>query len=106
MTSAAILALEEFRDTQRHAEIRQRLHDRLDHWLDTLEARVQEPKPTLEQLTQAVCALRQEWTQAVTEGLVEHAHRAAREQRTAACPPCGQTLSARGLPERTVETRG
>jgi hypothetical protein len=104
MASAAILSLEEFRDTQRRAAIRQRLHDRLDHWLDRLEVHVKEPQPTLEQLTQAVFALRQEWTQAVTEGLVEQAHRAALEQRTAACPQCGQTLSARGPQERTVET--
>jgi hypothetical protein len=50
MAPAAILSLDEFRDTQRCAEIRQRLHDRLDHWLDTLEARVKDTKPTLEQL--------------------------------------------------------
>jgi hypothetical protein len=86
MACAAILSFEECCDTQRGAEIRQRLHDRLDQWLHTLEARVQEPTPTLEQLTQAVCALRQELTQAVTEGLVEQAHRAVRAQRTATCP--------------------
>ena len=34
------------------------------------------------------------------------ASRAAMEQRTVACPPCGQRLSARGPQERTVETRG
>jgi hypothetical protein len=104
MACAAILSLEDFRDTQRRAEIRQRLHDRLDQWLDKLEERVKEPQPLLEQLTQAVFALRQELTQAVTEGLVEQAHRAAIEQRTAACPQCGQALSARGPQERTVET--
>ena len=104
MACAAILSLEEFRDTQRRAEMRQRLHDRFDHWLDRLEDRVKDPSPTLEELTQAVFALRQELTQAVTEGLVEHAHRAALEQRTAPCPQCGQTLSARGPQERTVET--
>ena len=60
--------------------------------------------PTLQELTEAVFALRQELTQAVTEGLVEQAHRAALEQRTAVCPQCGQTLSARGPQERTVET--
>jgi hypothetical protein len=49
-------------------------------------------------------ALRQELTQAVTEGLVEQEHRAALEQRTMVCSPCGETLSARGLQERTVET--
>lgn len=104
MAAAAILSLEECRDTQRHAAIRQRLHDRLDHWLNTLEARVKDPQPTLEELTQAVFALRQELTQAVTEGLVAQAHRALVEQQTVACPWCGHTLSARGPQERTVET--
>jgi hypothetical protein len=104
MTCPAILSLEDFRDAQQRTAIRQRLHDRLDHWLDRLEAHVKEPKPTLEELTQAVFALRRELTQAVTEGLVEQAHRALVEQRTAACPRCGQTLSARGPQERTVET--
>lgn len=104
MASAAILSLEEFRDTRRRGEIRQRLHDRFDQWLDGLEERVKVSQPTLEELTQAVFALRQELTQAVTEGLMEQAHRALLEQRTAACPRCGHTLAARGPAERTVET--
>jgi predicted nucleic acid-binding Zn-ribbon protein len=104
MACAAILSLDEFRDTQRREEIRQRLHDRLDQWLDTLEKRVKEPQPTLEQLTQAIFALRQELTQEVTEGVVEQTYRVAMEQRTVACPQCGQILSARGPQERTVET--
>lgn len=104
MTSAAVLSLEEFRDAQRRTEVRQRLHDRFKHWLQQLENQVKEPNPTLEELTQAVLALRQELTQAVTEGLVEQAHRTALEQRTVVCPQCGQVLSARGPQERTVET--
>ena len=104
MASAAILSRDEFRDRQRRAAIRQRLHDRLDHWLDRLEDHVTKPTPTLQELTEAVFALRQELTQAVTEGLVEQAHRAALDQRTALCPQCGRTLSARGPQERTVET--
>jgi hypothetical protein len=40
MTCAAILSLEDFRDTQRRAEMRQRLHDRFDHWLHQLEDRM------------------------------------------------------------------
>jgi len=71
MASAAILSLEEFRDGQRRTEVRQRLHDRFDAWLNQLEARMEDRTPTLEALTQAVFALRQELTQAVTEGLVE-----------------------------------
>jgi hypothetical protein len=58
MAAAAILSLDEFRDTQRRAEIRQRLQDRLDHWLDKLEARMRAPQPPLEQLTPAAFALR------------------------------------------------
>jgi hypothetical protein len=104
MASAAILSLEAFRDAQRRTAVRQRLHDRFDAWLNQLEARMEDRTPTLEELTQAVLALRQELTQAVTEGLVEQAHRAALEQRTTVCPQCGQTLAARGLQERTVET--
>jgi hypothetical protein len=104
MPDAAILSLAEFRDTQQRAAIRQRLHDGFDRWLNRLEDQVQSPNPTLEALTQAVFALRQELTQAVTEDLVERAHRAAMEQRTAPCAQCGQTLSARGPQDRTVET--
>jgi hypothetical protein len=58
MASAALLSLEEFRDTKRRVEIRQRLHDRFTQWLDGLEAHVKESQPTLEELTQAVFALR------------------------------------------------
>jgi Uncharacterised protein family (UPF0236) len=104
MTCPAILSLEDFRDTQRRGEIRQRLHDRFDHWLNLLEDRMQHPTPTLEELTQAVLALRQELTQEVTEGLVAQTHRTLLEQRTVACAQCGQPLAARGPQERTVET--
>ncbi len=102
--TCAILSFEEFRDAQQRTAVRQRLHDRFDRWLQRVEAHVKEPTPTLAELTEAVLALRQELTQAVTEGLVEQAHRAALEQRTAVCPRCGQTVSARGPQERTVET--
>src|SRR5262249_17937028 len=104
MASTAILSLEEFRDTRRRGEIRQRLHDRFDHWLDGLEERMRGSQPTLEELSEGVFVLRQELTQAVTEGLVEQAHWALVEQRTATCPRCGHTLAARGPAERTVET--
>ena len=90
MTSAAILSLEEFRDAKRRTEVQQRLHDRFEHWLQQVENQVQEPNPTLEGLTQAVLALCQELTQAVTEGPVDHAYRAALEQHTVVCPQCGQ----------------
>lgn len=104
MPCAALLSLEDVRDPQRRAERRQRLHHRCDHWLHQREDRRQDRPPTLEALTPAVFALRPEWTQAVPAGLVEHTPRAVVEPRTAACPRCGQTWSARGPQERPVET--
>jgi hypothetical protein len=104
MASAAILSREEFRDRQRHAAIRQPWPNHWAQWRDRLEDHVTKPTPTWHELTEAVLALRQEWTHAVTEGLVEHAHRAALAQRTAVCPPWGPTLSARGPQERPVAT--
>jgi hypothetical protein len=50
------------------------------------KARVKVSQPTLEELTQAVFALRQEMTSAVTQGLVEQVHRALVALRMAACP--------------------
>jgi hypothetical protein len=50
MASAASLSLEEFRGAQRGVEIRQRLYDRFEQWLDTLAVRVEEPQPILEEL--------------------------------------------------------
>ena len=85
MTCPAILSLEDFRDTHRRAAIRQQLHDRFDRWLNQLEDRMQDPTPTLAELTQAVFALRQELTQAVTESLVEQTYRAVLEQRMGMC---------------------
>jgi hypothetical protein len=104
MTCAAILALEDYRDAHRRLELRQRLHDRFDRWLNQLEDRLKDPTPTVEELTPAVFALRQELTPAVTEDLVEPGHRATLAQRTAVCPQCGRALAARGPQERTVAT--
>ena len=104
MTSTAILSRDVCRHTPRHTEVRQRLHDRFDPWVDRLEDRRPEAKPTLAELTQAICALRQEWTHEVAEGVVERAHRVTMEPRTAPYPPCGQTWSARGPHDRAVET--
>jgi hypothetical protein len=50
MASAAILSLEDFRDAPRRPEVRQRLHDRFDAWLNELEAHMEDRTPTLEEL--------------------------------------------------------
>jgi hypothetical protein len=56
MGSAAVLSLEECRDAQRRTEVRQRLHDRFDCWLERVEDHVKAPTPPLEALTAAVLA--------------------------------------------------
>ena len=75
MASEAIHSLEEFHDTRWRIEIGHCLHDRFDQWVDRLEEQVKGSEPTLDELTQAVLALRQELTQWATEGLVEHTQR-------------------------------
>lgn len=104
MGLAAVISLDEVRESKRRAELRQKLHARLDQWLDALETRVKEPKPTLEQLTQAVWDLRQELMGGLTEELLQQRYAAERERRTASCPRCGRVVSARPVETRTLET--
>lgn len=42
MTCAALLSWADFRDTHRRAEIRHRLHEGFDRWLNQLEDRMQD----------------------------------------------------------------
>jgi hypothetical protein len=55
---ASVVSLEEFRQNRSEAEFRQRLHGRFDEWLDGLEDRMKEPRPTLEQITHEIFAMR------------------------------------------------
>ncbi len=94
------------------AELRQRLHEHFDEWLDGLEARMNKEEekqeqasgPNLEQLAQEIFALRQELTGRVSEEFINHKYQEALEQKTASCPGCGRRLWARGPHQRTVET--
>lgn len=104
MGAASVVSLEEFRQVRLHAEARQRLHEHFDRWLDQVEDRVKAQPPTLEQLVQAVLAMRQELLGPVAQSLVEQEHGQTVTQARARCPHCGQTLSARGPEHRTVET--
>jgi predicted ArsR family transcriptional regulator len=85
MTCPAILSLKEFRDTHRRAAIRQWLHDRFDRWLNQLEDRMQDPTPTLAELTQAVLTLRQEWKWAVVASHALSPHLSQARSRTRTC---------------------
>ena len=104
MEHAKVISLEEFRHERVQAEARQRLHERIDRWLDRVEAGVKGESPTLEQLAKEVFAMRHELTGMVTEALVEQRHVNAMERRTIPCPHCGRLLRGRGPHSRTVET--
>ncbi len=104
MVTASVLALEEPTPDWIWAPTRRELHKGFDLWLDTLEEVVKENSPTLDALTRAVLARRQELTAQVTEVLVRQRHAQALGQKNAPCPHCGRLLPARGLVSRTVET--
>jgi hypothetical protein len=101
---AAVIALAEVREQKQRAEYRQQLHACFDRWLDTLETHMKDPKPTLENLTQAVWECRQELTGQLTAALLEQRFAAEQAQRQAPCPRCGRVVEARAVPTRTVET--
>jgi len=104
MGAAAVISLAAVREQKQQAEFRQQLHERFDHWLDTLEEQMREPKPTLEQITRAVWGSRQELTGSLTEALVQHRYGREQAQGTAPCPQCGRLVAARVVVSRTVET--
>jgi hypothetical protein len=104
MGAAAVISLAEVRERKQQAAFRQQLHEQLDHWIDTLEEQVKEPKPTLEQLTRVVWERRQELTGSLTETLLEQRYKTEQEQRHAPCPQCGRSVAARAVISRTVET--
>ncbi len=104
MVTAPVLALEEPIPDWTKVPTRRELHESFDLWLDTLEEAVREAPLSLEALSRAVLARRQELTAQVTEALVRQRHAQALEQKNASCPHCGRLLPARGLVSRTVET--
>ena len=104
MATAAIISLEETRQALAQSRARHQLHAYLDHWLDSLEAHMPDDTPSLEELTQAVFAMRQALTGKITEALVEQRHARALRQRTMPCPNCQRILPARPAPPRTVHT--
>jgi len=104
MGAAAVISLAEVREKKQRAEFRRQLHECLDEWLDALEEKVKEPKPTLEHLTRAVWELRQELTGSLTEAVLEQRWGAEQAQTRAPCPGCGQEVEARGVVRRTLQT--
>lgn len=104
MATAAVLSFEETRQAFAKTRARQQLHAYLDGWLDRVEADMPEDTPSLEELTHAVFARRQELTGQITEALVAQRHACLLQQRTLCCPDCHRLLPARPAPPRPVHT--
>src|SRR5262245_49206650 len=104
MATAAVISCEETRQAFVNTRARQQLHAYMDGWRDRVEAAMPEDTPSLEELTHAVFARRQELTGKITETLVTQRHAQALHQRTLPCPHCQRLLPARSAPPRTVHT--
>jgi hypothetical protein len=104
MTAAAVISFEDTRQSLAKSRAREQLHAYLDGWLDRAEAHRPDDTPSLQELTHAVFALRQELTGKITEALVAQRHAQVLHQRTLPCPHCQRLLSARPAPPRTVHT--
>ena len=104
MATAAVISLDETRQAFAKTRARQELHAYLDRWLESVEANMPDDTPSLEALTQAVLARRQELTGKITEVLVAQRHAQGLHQRIMPCPHCQRLLPARPAPPRTVHT--
>ena len=104
MGAAEVISFEEVRARKQWEALRHQLHDRFDQWLDSLEAQLQEPVPTLAQVTETVWNLRQALTGGLTETIIEHTHRDEHTRQQNRCPQCARLLKARDPVRRTVET--
>jgi len=104
MGAAEVISFEEVRARKQWDALRGQLHTRFDQWLDGLETQLQEPAPTLAQVTETVWNLRQALTGSLTETRVEHAHRGESTRQQTHCPQCDRCLKARAPVLRTVET--
>src|SRR5437867_4032488 len=106
MGAAEVISFEEVRARKQWDALRHQLHDRFDQWLDGLEAQLQEPEPTLTQVTETVWNLRHALTGGLTETIVAHTHRNEYTRKQVKCPQCDWLLTARAPVPRTVETMG
>ena len=104
MGAAEVISFEEVRARKQWSTLRQQLHERFDHWLDTLEQQWHEPPSTLMEVTSTVWDLRQQLTGGITETIVAHAHEGERQRMQTSCPTCRRVLKVQEHVGRTVET--
>jgi hypothetical protein len=106
MGAAEVISFEEVRARKQWSTLRQQLHERFDHWLDTLEQAWHEPPATLSERTTTVWTLRPQLTGGITEAIVAHVHRGEPDRTQVNCPRCDGVLRAQECVCRTVETMG
>jgi hypothetical protein len=104
MGHAEIISLDEVRATQHWSQLRQRLHERFDQWLDTLALHLDDEPMSLLDLTGVMGQLRQDLRGGLTETVIEHTYTADMEQTQAECPTCDRSLTMRRQAHRTVDT--
>jgi len=104
MGAAEVISFEEVRARKQWSTLRHQLHERFDHWLDTLEQAWHEPPATLSEVTATMWDLRQQLTGGITETIVAHAHEGERQRKQASCPRCARVLTVQEQVGRTVET--
>jgi hypothetical protein len=92
MGAAEGISCEEVHARKQWDALRGQLHTRLDQGLDELAAQLQEPAPSLAQVTETVGNLRQALTRGLTEARVEHAHGGEHTRQQRHCPPCARLL--------------
>jgi hypothetical protein len=106
MGAAEGIAFEEVRASKHWDTLRQQLHERCDHGLDTREKPWHEPPSTLMEIPATVWDLRQQLTGGLTETIVAPVHRGAHDRKQIPCPKCDGVSKARERVCRTVETLG
>jgi hypothetical protein len=104
MGAAEVISFEEVRARKQWSTLRHQLHERFDHWLDTLEQAWHEPPATLSEVTATMWDLRQQLTGGITETIVAHAYEGERQRKQASCPRCARVLTVQEQVGRTVET--
>jgi hypothetical protein len=106
MGAAEVIAFEEVRARKPWDTLRQQLHARLDHGLDTREQQWHEPPSTLLEVTATVWDWRQQLPGGLPETSVKYAHEGECQRQQASCPRGARVLKAPAHVWRTVETMG
>lgn len=104
MGHAEIIPLDDARATHHRRQLRQKLHECFEQWLDTLESYLDDKPMTLPDLTAVMGQLRQDLMGGLTETVIDHTHAVEIEQTQAKCPSCESSLSVRRQAHRTVDT--